>query len=458
MNGAPYQATGGPDGTRICGTKREADEDGQACPYKRKRADDAVEIGNCPYKCFEILGRQWLVLLDTGANAPMIDEATAREQGIPLIKKARQSQVLGFNNKPEPDAGVYYTNPIPVTNGKHTSMVAFDTGPIGKGNAILPGWWMREHGLKDPYANPLEFTGKDCATKCSEPHLPTTHKAVRMIQKTVASADTPEATLPTKWAEFQDITSANEEAVRRLPPHKPYDHAIVIRPGEKIPWGPIYGLSIKELDVLKKWLDEMLADGKIRRSQSSAGSPILFVPKKDGSLRLCVDYRALNKVTVPNRYPIPVMAELQDRVQGATVFTKLDLKSGYHLIRIKEGDEWKTAFRCRYGLFEFTVMPFGLTNAPATFQDLMNHIFRDLLDHGVVVYLDDILIYAQSLEEHDKIVRKVLERLREHNLVLSLEKSVWEAYELEFLGFIISTRGIGMAEGKTDSVRTWLPS
>ena len=168
----------------------------------------------------------------------------------------------------------------------------------------------------------------------------------------------------------------------------------------------------------------MLTTGKIRKSQSPAGSPILFVPKKDGSLRLCVDYRALNKVTIPNRYPIPVMAELQDRVQGATVFTKLDLKSGYHLIRIKPGDEWKTAFRCRYGLFEFTVMPFGLTNAPATFQDLMNHILRDLLDHGVVVYLDDILIYAQTLEEHDRILRKVLERLREHNVVLSLEKSI----------------------------------
>ena len=199
----------------------------------------------------------------------------------------------------------------------------------------------------------------------------------------------------------------------------------------------------------------MLTTGKIRKSQSPAGSPILFVPKKYGSLQLCVDYRALNKVTIPNRYPIPVMAELQDRVQGATVFTKLDLKSGYHLIRIKPGDEWKTAFRCRYGLFEFTVMPFGLTNAPATFQDLMNHILRDLLDHGVVVYLDDILIYAQTVEEHDRILRKVLERLREHNLVLSLEKSIWEAYELEFLGFIISPLGIRMADDKANSVKDW---
>jgi len=137
--------------------------------------------------------------------------------------------------------------------------------------------------------------------------------------------------------------------------------------------------------------------GKIKHSTSPAGSPILFIPKSHGrGLRLCVDYHALNRITIPNRYPLPLMQELQDCIQGAKWFTKMDLKIGFHFIRMREDDEWKTAFRIRYGLFEFQVMPFGLTNAPSTFQDMMNHIFSDMLDVGVLAFMDDILVYADS--------------------------------------------------------------
>ena len=151
--------------------------------------------------------------------------------------------------------------------------------------------------------------------------------------------------------------------------------------GKEPPWGPIDTLSEKELEVLRTYLDNILYSGKIRRSKSSAGAPILFVPKKEGrGLRLCVDYRGLNEVTILNRYPLPLMNKLRDCVQGAKIFTKLNLKSRYNLIRIKEGDEWKTAFRTCYGLFEYKVMPFGLANAPATFRNMMNEIFRDIID------------------------------------------------------------------------------
>jgi len=167
----------------------------------------------------------------------------------------------------------------------------------------------------------------------------------------------------------------------------------------------------------------MLRTGKIRRSTSPAGSPILFVPKPNRKgLRLYVDYRALNRITFPNRYPLPLMQELQDRVQGAKWFTKLDLKNGFNLILIREGDEWKTAFRTRYGLYEFQVMPFGLTNAPSTFQDLMNHVFSDMIDLGLLVYMDDFLIYAKTEEEHDQRVKEVLKRLRENRLAVSPDK------------------------------------
>jgi hypothetical protein len=155
--------------------------------------------------------------------------------------------------------------------------------------------------------------------------------------------------VPQKFRDFISIMS--QEAAEALPEHKPYNHAIDPNEAEQPPWGPVYALSEKELEVLSEWLKEMLRPGKIRRSKSPAGTPILFVPKAHGrGLRLCVDYRGINRVTIANRYPLPLMTQLQHRVRDVEYFTKIDLKNGYHLIRIKEGDEWKTAFRCRYGL------------------------------------------------------------------------------------------------------------
>ena len=149
------------------------------------------------------------------------------------------------------------------------------------------------------------------------------------------------------------------------------------------------------------------------------------------------------------------MQELQDRVQGAQWFTKMDLKNGLHLIRVREGDEWKTAFRTRYGLYEFQVMPFGLTNAPSTFQDMMNHVFSDMLDAGLLAYMDDILVYAKSLDEHDEMVKNVLERLTENGLAVSPDKCVWRTQEVEFLGYIIGRDGIKMSPEKVEAVLGW---
>jgi hypothetical protein len=240
-----------------------------------------------------------------------------------------------------------------------------------------------------------------------------------------------------------------KEAADKLPEYKPYDHAIDLKEGETPPWGPVYALNEVELETLREWLKEMLWMGKIRPSKSPAAAPILFVPKPHGrGLTLCVDYRGINKITIANRYPLPLMSELQDRVRGAKFFTKMDLKNGYHLIWIKEGDEWKMAFRCRYGLYEFLVMPFGLTNTPATFQDMMNHIFRDMLDQGVIAYIDDVLIYAETEERHDELVEEVLKRLEENGLVISPEKCIWGRNKVEFLGYIISEDGIEIAKDK----------
>ena len=245
-------------------------------------------------------------------------------------------------------------------------------------------------------------------------------------------------------------------AADALPEHRPYDCKIDLREGTTAPWGPIYPLSEVELQTLREWLKEMEKTGKIRKSTSPAGAPILFVPKPSGrGLRRCVDYRGLNAVTISNRYPLPLMQELQERVQGAQWFTKLDLKNGFNLIRIRKGDEWKTAFRTRYGLYEFQVMPFGLTNAPSTFQDMMNHVLSDVLDIGVLAYMDDFLIYAKTEEEHDKLVRKVLGRLQTNGLAVSPEKCVWKTHEVEFLGYIIGCNGIQMRQDKVEAIPWW---
>jgi len=182
----------------------------------------------------------------------------------------------------------------------------------------------------------------------------------------------------------------------KLAEQRTCDHVIDLKPEAEPPWGPIYPMSAYQLDILDKYLKGMLKQGKIVHSGSPAGAPILFVPKADGKLTLCVNYRNLNLLTIRNKYLQLLMGELKYRVAGAKIFTKLDLEDGYHLLRIREGDEWKTALRTGYGHFEYKVMPVGLVNAPATVQGMMNKILQEFLDHGVVVYLDDILIYSEN--------------------------------------------------------------
>jgi len=280
--------------------------------------------------------------------------------------------------------------------------------------------WIERHPPQGAWTSEeIRFKSARCMEKCTkfetDPFSLTWDEAVLYEEgagiigqvSVIQENEDPLANVPTKFRQYLGIMG--KEAADALQTHRPYDCKIDFRPDETPPWGLIYPLSEVELQTLREWLKEMERTGEIKRSTSSARSPILFVPKPHGrGLRLCVDYRVLNKITIPNRYPLPLMQELQDRVQGAQWFTKMDHKNGFHLIWMREGDEWKTAFRTRYGLFEFQVMLFGLTNAPSTFQDMMNHIFSDLLNLGVIVYMDDILIYAKEDEEHDRLVEEVL--------------------------------------------------
>ncbi|KAM0709942.1 hypothetical protein Q7P35_003986 [Cladosporium inversicolor] len=200
--------------------------------------------------------------------------------------------------------------------------------------------------------------------------------------------------LPEEIRDFCDVITTGDVADCPLPTS--VDHAIDLEPNERPPFRPLYNLSVKELAALREYIEQALKNGWIKRSVSEAGAPILFVLKKDGSLRLCVDYRGLNAITKKNWHPLPLISETLDRLGYATVFSALDLKDAYHRIPIKRGDEWKTAFRTRYSHFEYCVMPFGLTNAPATFQAYINRAMAGLVDICCVVYLDDILVYSDT--------------------------------------------------------------
>lgn len=240
-----------------------------------------------------------------------------------------------------------------------------------------------------------------------------------------------------------------------LPPDRGDAMKIETDPTADPPFKPVIRLSIAELDELRKQLDELLAKKFIKPSTSPYGSPVLFVRKKDGTLRMCVDYRGLNGITRKNRHPLPRIDELIDRFRGARYFSKLDLLSGYHQQRIYEPHTHKTAFRCRYGHFEFNVVPFGLTNAPASFSNMMLRVLDPVLDKWVVVYLDDILIYSKTKAEHLKHLRSVLALLRQHGLYAKLSKCSFMQDETEFLGHTVSKNGISTSAGLVKAIREW---
>lgn len=251
--------------------------------------------------------------------------------------------------------------------------------------------------------------------------------------------------------EYDDVF----ESLIGLPPDRADPFTIELEPGTKPITKAPYRMALAEMAELKKQLDELMEKGFVRPSSSPWGAPVLFVKKKDGSFRLCIDYRGINRVTVKNKYPLPRIDELLDQLRGATCFSKIDLASGYHQIPIAEEDVRKTAFRSRYGHYEFVVMPFGLTNAPAAFMKMMNNVFRDYLDEFVIVFIDDILIYSKNQEEHKDHLRKVLDRLREHKLFAKLSKCSFWQREIGFLGHVVSDKGVSVDQGKIKAIADW---
>lgn len=279
--------------------------------------------------------------------------------------------------------------------------------------------------------------------------------------ETINNIDNNSQTEPSEWTDMRQTLLKQYADVfpdtlpHGLPPSRSIDHRIELKPGSAPTNRPIYRMSPPELDEVKKQIDQLMQAGFIRPSKSPFGAPLLLVKKKDGSMRMCVDYRALNEITIKNSYPLPRIDELFDRLQGAKIFSKIDLRNGYHQIRIHPDDVEKTAFRSRYGHFEFMVLPFGLTNAPATFMHLMQDLFRPFLDKFVLVFIDDILIFSKNLHEHQQHVKQVLDILRDNKLYAKLSKCELIKQQVEFLGHIVDAEGIHMMQDKVEAILKW---
>lgn len=452
-----------------------------------------------------------MALIDSGATSNFIHTNFVQQHNISQKLKEKPIPLEVADGRPISTGHITHSTPslnLVIKNQDHSEKIIFDIAPLGRHQVILGIPWLKKHNPAIKWStHSIKFDSDYCKAHCNTrpewisypdsidiKSLPCLNDVVTKpaeslteiktssypamkhcswsslknedtiisvmsleqqspMDASALSEEIKNPALPEEFKEFSDVFS--KSSADALPVLSKYNHTIPLEEGTKPPFGPIYALSETELKALDIYLKENLDKQFIRPSTSPAGAPILFVKKSDGSLRLCVDYRGLNKITIKNRYPLPLIQESLDRLKSAKYFSKLDLRGAYNLIRINPGEEWKTAFRTRYGLFEYLVMPFGLCNAPASFQGMINEVLREFLDICVIIYLDDILVYSATWEQHIIDVKNILQRLREHQLWAKLEKCKFFQDSVEFLGYIVNREGIEMDKKKIKAVLEW---
>ena len=418
-------------------------------------------------------------LIDSGASGNgFIDESYASCQNLPLKKLYRPRQLEVVDGRPVASGQIKYYVEVAINISGHEETTRLYVTTLGHYPIVLGIPWLQRHNVKINWQKHLlQFDSPYCLQNCTSnpvmqygitslvPERP--YIAIMNLYEFEELATKEELMimeiLPVDISkklppEYQDFASVfDKKEASQLPPYRAIDHEIPLESGKQPPWKLLYSMSQNELEALQVFLKENLEKGFIRPSSSPARAPVLFVKKKDGTLRLCVDYRGLNEITVKNRYPLPLIEETLDRIGKAKIYTKLDMRGAYNLIRIKPGEEWKTAFGTRYGHFEFLVMPFGLTNAPATFQNFVNDILRNHLDDFCSAYLDDVLVFSPDKETHVQHVRTILDLLKKNNIYCKLEKSDFHTVETEYLGFIITPGGTAMNPDKVKTIIEWSP-
>ncbi|KAF8761434.1 hypothetical protein RHS01_00014 [Rhizoctonia solani] len=379
------------------------------------------------------------VLIDSGATSSFLHPCTAEALRLPLIDLPTPRTVTMLDGL-SPQAGKIGKKAILTFSFDGKQMTeTFLICNTGSHAAILGLKWLDAHNPEiDWNLRTLSF-----------PHTPP--EQVTIAKEEEANKDPLEG-VPPEYHQYAKVFG--EEEFNKLPLHRHYN--IGIKLTEEGPLNsPLYSMTDAESATLKDWLRDKLKAGKIQPSKSSISSPVMFVPKKDGSCRLVVDYCCLNNWTKKNVYPLPRPDDLMAQLCGAKVFTKLDLRWGYNNVRVKEGDKWKTAFQTKYGLYKSLVMTFGLTNAPAAFQHFMNKLFKDLLDVCVIIYLDDILIYSKDDASHTGHVHEVLRRLMENQLFCKASKCTFHVTSVEYLGIIVLDKGFSLDKLKIQAVQEW---
>ena len=389
-----------------------------------------------------------LAFVDSGAAGNFMDLTLAKRLHLPITNLDCPLMVMALDGRPLGKGKVnQITAPVLMSiEGDHHEKIQFNLIQTPEFPLVLGFPWLSHHS---PHINWSSGTVVEWGPSCKSTCL--LSRATPLVPKPPSFFEL--SRVPSEYHSLSEVFS--KEAATALPPHRPYDCPIDLIPGFVPPRGRIFSLSPTETQAMEEYIKDSMSAGIIRPSSSPAGAGFFFVEKKDGGLRPCIDYRGLNKGTVRNRYPLPLMSSAFELLQGATVFTKLDLRNAYHLVRIRDGDEWKTAFNTPTGHYEYLVMPFGLTNAPAVFQALINDVLREMLNRSVFVYLDDILIFSKSLHEHVHHVRAVLQRLLDNNLFVKPEKCEFHVSEVSFLGFILSKGSLLMDPKKTQVVREW---
>uniref|UniRef100_A0A3Q3ALY7 Gypsy retrotransposon integrase-like protein 1 n=1 Tax=Kryptolebias marmoratus TaxID=37003 RepID=A0A3Q3ALY7_KRYMA len=386
-------------------------------------------------------------LIDSGAEQDLISDGLVKQLGLEPVPLSSPLPVMDISGQTITKINCKVSNLQFLTSGNHRETGDFLVFSSPANQMILGFPWLQKH---NPVINwtrkRIDSWSPFCLQHCLQSALPVSNV------KSESELKIDLAKVPTEYHDLAAVFSKTKAL--SLPPHRPYDCAIELRPGEPLPTSRLFSLSGPERESMKNYIEDSLASGIIRPYTSPLGAGFFFVEKKK-SLRPCIDYRGLNQITVKNKYPLPLIDSGYQQLHSATVFTKLDLRNAYHLVRIREGDEWKTAFKTPLGHFEYLVMPFGLTNAPAVFQSLINDILRDFLNSSVFVYLDDILIYSQDLTHHRSLVRAVLQRLYENQLFVKAEKCEFSVSTVSFLGFIFGKGYYRTDPEKIKAVADW---